>query len=78
MRGSDLNHQQLCRLKAALAPKLGYLRKLKARMLERQFPEHDRMLRDVAFAEQALHDLLMEIETCLSYRRGIETPEPFR
>lgn len=67
---------QLRKLRAALRPKLGYVRKLRARMVQRQFPETDRMLRDAVLAETALHDLLAEIETYLSYKD--RTPEPFR
>ena len=76
MRGQDLNFDQLKRLKASLAPKLGYLRKLKARMVQCQFPEHDRMLRDVLLAERGLADLMSEIETVMAYKRP--APDPFR
>ena len=32
------------------------------------FPSNDRMFRDVGIAEQALNDLLMEVETLLNYK----------
>jgi hypothetical protein len=51
-----------------LQEKLMDVRKLKARMFQREFPERDRMLRDVLLAERGLHDLLMEIDTLMSYR----------
>lgn len=69
MKSQDLTAEQLTKLRKALRPKLHYIRRLKSRMLATQFPEHDRMLRDVVIAEAALKDLVAEIETYLSYRR---------
>jgi len=51
-------------------------RKLHSRKVQCQFPAHDRLLRDVQFAEQALHDLLMEIETLMSYKHHSPEPNP--
>lgn len=76
MRGSDLSIDQLRRLQASLRPKVAFVRKLKARMVQCQFPETDRMLRDAAIAEAGLQALLAEVDTYLSYKD--RTPEPFR
>jgi hypothetical protein len=69
VKSSDLTYEQLRRLEKSLKPKLGYVRKLKARMMQREFPDRDRMYRDVQMAERGLHDLLMEIETLMSYKK---------
>jgi hypothetical protein len=37
--------------------------------MQREFPDRDRMYRDVQLTERGLHDLLMEIETLMSYRQ---------
>lgn len=76
MRDADLSIEQLRKLLASLRPKLGYVRKLKARMVQRQFPESDRMLRDAAIAEAGLAALLAEVETYLSYKDRV--PDAFR
>lgn len=70
MQGQDLTFEQLTKLRRSLRPQLHYIRKLKSRMIATQFPQHDRMLRDVEIAEAALKDLVAEIETYLSYRRN--------
>jgi hypothetical protein len=62
-------------METSLKPKLMYVRKLKGRMMQREFPDRDRMYRDVQLAERGLHDLLMEIETLMSYRAP--PPDPF-
>ncbi len=69
MKSSELTYDQLRRLEKSLKPKLVYIRKLKNRMMQREFPDRDRMYRDVQLAERALHDLLMEIETLMSYKQ---------
>ena len=68
MRGSDLSAEQLQKFAGSLRPKLVYVRKVKARMLQANFPSNDRMFRDVGIAEMALQDLLMEVETLLNYK----------
>lgn len=37
-------------------------------MLQANFPSSDRMFRDAGIAEIALNDLLMKVETLLSYK----------
>ena len=76
MRGSDLTVEQLQKLKACLRPRLQFLNRLRTRMVERQFPAQDRMLRDATLAETAIHDLLMEVDTLLNYKH--QTVDPFR
>lgn len=56
-------------METLLKRKLMYVRKLKGRMFPREFPERDRMLRNVLLAERGLHDLLMEIGTLMSYKQ---------
>jgi len=75
VRGSDLSIDQLRRLQASLRPKVAFVRKLKARMVQCQFPQADRMLRDAQIAEAALGSLLAEVDTYLSHKD--RTPEPF-
>lgn len=43
MKSSDLTYEQLRRLEKSLKPKLVYIRKLNARMMQREFPDRDRM-----------------------------------
>lgn len=38
-------------------------------MVQREFPDRDRMCRDVLLAERELHDLLMEIVTLMRYKQ---------
>ena len=40
-------------------------------MGQRQFPEFDRMYRDVKIAETVLRDLLTEVETLLNYHKRL-------
>ncbi len=47
VKSSELTYEQLRRLEKSLKPKLIYVRKLKARMMQREFPDRDRMYRDV-------------------------------
>ncbi len=76
MNSSDLNFEQLRRLRISLEPKLRYLQKLVNRMQQQRFPETDRMLRDAAIAEAATRSLLAEVTTRMVQRR--EFDEAFR
>ena len=78
MRGSDLSNAQLQSLRISLKPKLAYLQKLRERMELKQFPQHDRLYRNTVLSEQMMKELLLEIETMLSFRNAVGvTPEPF-
>lgn len=68
MRGQDLTLDQLTRLHKSLRPKLVYMERLRKRMEANNFPDHDRLYRDVVLAHDMLKDLVMEITTMLSYR----------
>ena len=50
MRSDDLTREQAEGLKAKLAPMLGYLNRLKKRMVRRGFPPVDPLLIDVCRA----------------------------
>lgn len=76
MRSADLTAEQIRRLLRSLKPKLAYLGKLRSRMEQTGFPEHDRVLRDARIAEKVLSDLLMELETLASYKGKLS--DPFR
>ena len=78
MRGSDLTTEQLNQLLASLRPKLAYLRRVRERMEANQFPPHDRLYRGVSLSESMVKDLVLEIETLLSYRGFRQSPEPFQ
>ena len=75
MRAQDLTAERLEKLRQSSRPKLHYIRKLKNRMIAKQFPDYDRMLRDVQIIEAGLKDLVAEIETYLSYRRQSASAE---
>lgn len=47
MKSSELTYEQLRRLEKSIKPKLVYVRMLKNRMMQREFPDRDRMYRDV-------------------------------
>jgi hypothetical protein len=57
MRSDDLARDQARALKNKLAPMLGYLNRLKKRMVYRGFPPNDELLRLVRHAELAMHEL---------------------
>jgi hypothetical protein len=60
MRSHDLTKAQARTLKNKLAPMLGYLNRLKRRMIRRGFPPDDRLLMAVRAAEDSMHALQVE------------------
>jgi hypothetical protein len=60
MQSSDLTKAQARALKNKLAPMLGYLNRLKRRMVRRGFPPDDPLLVAARRAEDALHALHVE------------------
>jgi hypothetical protein len=57
MRSDDLTRDQARALKNKLAPLLGYLNRLKKRMVNRGFMPDDELLQAVCRAEMAMHEL---------------------
>jgi hypothetical protein len=60
MQSTDLTRAQARALKNKLQPMLGYLSRLKRRMVRRGFPNDDRLMRAVVEAENAMHALSVE------------------
>jgi hypothetical protein len=61
MQSDDLTPAQAARLKENTRPMLGYLSRLKARMVKRRFHHEDPLLRAVVKAHDALHALNVEV-----------------
>jgi hypothetical protein len=57
MRSTDLTREQARALKNKLQPMLGYLNRLKKRMIYRGFISDDQLLQAVCRAEMAMHEL---------------------
>jgi hypothetical protein len=60
MRSTDLTREQARALKAKLHPMLGYLARLKRRMVRRGFLNDDPLLAAVVRAEDVMHALHVE------------------
>lgn len=60
MRSDDLSKEQARALKNKLQPMLGYLNRLKRRMIGKGFPPDDRLLLAARRAEDAMHALHVE------------------
>jgi hypothetical protein len=73
MRSDDLTKAQARALENKLAPMLGYLTRLKRRMVRRGFPLDDPLLNAVLRAEGAVHDLhvAMHYLTCAEQTGGL-------
>jgi hypothetical protein len=61
MRSDDLTRDQARALKNKLQPMLGYLNRLKKRMVSKGFPPDDPLLAAVCHAENAVHELCVEV-----------------
>ena len=61
MQSNDLTSEQARALKNKLHPMLGYLGRLKRRMVRRGFLNDDRLLAAVVRAEDAMHALHVEV-----------------
>jgi hypothetical protein len=57
MRSEDLTRDQARALKNKLQPMLGYLSRLKKRMVYKGFTHDDELLQAVCHAEMAMHEL---------------------
>jgi hypothetical protein len=61
MQCNDLTSNQARALKNTLQPMLGYLGRLKRRVIRLGFPPEDRLLNAVVQAEIAMHALSVEV-----------------
>lgn len=57
MRSDDLTRDQARAIKNKIQPMLGYLSRLKRRMIFKGFPPDDGLLQAVCRAESAMHEL---------------------
>ena len=76
MQSHDLSHEQARALKTRLQPMLGYLGRLKRRMVRRSFPPDDLLLNAAVRAENDMHALCVEVHylSCdgVGRKRGAE------
>lgn len=61
MRADDLSCQQADALRVRVGPMLGYLNRLKRRMVQRRFPPDDPLLKLVCEAAGVMHNLHVDL-----------------
>jgi hypothetical protein len=75
MRSDDITPAQAERIKARIRPMLGYLGRLKHRMLKRRFPNDDLLFLTVVKAYDAIHELNVHVHY-LSCESGVGRVPP--